>query len=139
MFQTILVAVDGSEGARKALDHAAALAERTGGKLILVHVLEPPPVAPVEAYGLTIGSWIESRQAEAQALLRELASKLRVPVETVITTGPPAQAICAEADARKADLIVAGSRGMGAVGRLLLGSVSDRLVHQCSQPVTIVH
>jgi nucleotide-binding universal stress UspA family protein len=60
-----------------------------------------------------------------------------VEVDTRVLSGPPAETL-AEA-AAEVDLVVAGSRGQGAVARALLGSVSDRLVHLCPKPILIVH
>ncbi|MBI5545374.1 MAG: universal stress protein, partial [Deltaproteobacteria bacterium] len=53
--------------------------------------------------------------------------------------GRAADVICEQGHELGADLIVLGARGMGAGGRLLLGSVSDRVTHQAARPVTIIH
>jgi nucleotide-binding universal stress UspA family protein len=58
-------------------------------------------------------------------------------VNQIIESGAPAETICAQAEERNADLVVVGSRGMGAVGRWLLGSVSDRVVHLSKRPVVV--
>jgi nucleotide-binding universal stress UspA family protein len=58
---------------------------------------------------------------------------------TQVLYGPPAETLAEAASAGDADLLVVGSRGHGAVARVLLGSTSDRVVHVASMPVLVVH
>jgi nucleotide-binding universal stress UspA family protein len=62
-----------------------------------------------------------------------------VEIDTKVLSGPPAETISEAAAAPDVDLVVAGSRGQGAVARALLGSVTDRLVHVCPKPILVVH
>src|SRR6266511_873836 len=98
----ILIAVDGSEPSLKAARMGADIAVRFGAKLTLVHVV-PKLLLPPDVYGLTIA--------------------------TSVLYGSPAEAIAEEGAASDVGMIVVGSRGHGAVARMFLGSVSDRLVH----------
>ncbi len=129
----ILVAVDGSEPAWKALDLAADLAAARGAALLVVHVVPREPVpdalrAFAEAEGIPLeeeeGRWHESRRL-GDAILREAAERLRRrglgEVETLAEEGRPATAILEVARARAVDAIVVGSRGRGALARLRLG------------------
>lgn len=143
MLKHILVAVDGSEGARKALAFAASLAEGMGARLTLLAVLEPPvmlPFAPLEGFAVVqpVG---DEQLAALRKLLRDAAQGSGASrVEERVEVGRPAQVICDQADALGADLIVLGARGSGAHGaRWLVGSVSDRVVHTARVPVTVVH
>ena len=58
--------------------------------------------------------------------------------KTLLTTGKPGEAICNKAKECKADMIVMGSRGLNAVRRTFVGSVSDYVLHHASVPITIV-
>ena len=139
MLKKILVAIDGSESSRKAARFARDLARNFDAHITLLHVIEPPGSFPIEAYGLTRAQVYEVQLESARSLLAALAAELPAErVEQVIESGSPAETICAQADERDVDLIVLGSRGMGAVGRWLLGSVSDRVVHLSKRAVTVV-
>ena len=140
MIQHVLVAVDGSEGSRRAARMGGELAGRLGCQLTLLHVIEPPRMAPIEAYGLTMAQVYEVQMQGARAMLEEVAKELSdVSSEQVIVNGSPAEAVCQQAEERGADLVLVGSRGLAAVGRWVLGSVSDRIVHHCRRPVLVVH
>lgn len=134
----ILVAVDGSEPARRAARRAADLAVRYGAELVLVNVLpsgahevvpkELADFAEIEHLHLTKGDLLRSvaeqilHQAEAD--VRELGV---AEVRSVVETGDPATAIAELARGEKADLVVMGRRGLGALAGLLLGSVSHKV------------
>lgn len=140
MIESVLVAVDGSEGARKALEMARKLAEGRRMHATLVHVLEPPRAAPFEAYGLSMAEYQDRQMKEGQVLLENAARELPgLDVDRVISVGSPADAVCDEAEKRNVDLVIVGCRGLGPAGRWLLGSVSDRVVHHSSRPVLVVH
>ncbi len=137
----ILVAVDGSECSQKAARMAADIALRFGSRLTLVYVV-PQMLLPPDVYGLTLVEAEREHAAYAEKLLGEAAVKLGEPgvqVDTQVLFGPPAETIAEAARAPDASLVVVGSRGRGAVARMFLGSVSDRLVHISPKPVLVVH
>jgi len=137
----ILVAIDGSEPSLKAARMAADIALRFGSKLTLVHVV-PKLLLPPDVYGLTIAEVEKEHRAYADRLLERALATLEEPgldVSTAVLYGSPAEAIAEEGAAADVGMIVAGSRGHGAVARMFLGSVSDRLVHISSKPVLVVH
>ena len=143
MVRHVLVAVDGSENSRKAAAFGRELARDVGGKLTLLYVLEPPPVVVVgfpEVYGMTNRQPTEEELDAVRKMLDEAADGMPADrVEKVIEYGVAAQTILDQCEARKADLLVIGARGLGPMGRWLLGSVSDRVVHHSKCPVTVVH
>jgi nucleotide-binding universal stress UspA family protein len=143
MVHHILAAVDASEGARRAARFARELAGQLSARLTLLHVLEPIAAVTVgfpEAYGLAHRSESPEEIAQVKALLAEMAQGFPAErLETAIEYGSPAQVICEQALARDADLVALGARGTGALGRLLLGSISDRVVHECRRSVLVVH
>ncbi len=137
----ILIAVDGSEAALKAGRMAADMALALGAKLTLVHVM-PRLLLPPDVYGLTLAEVEKEHRAYADALLDKAASELARPnleIGRTVLYGSPAEAIAEEAAASDVGMVVVGSRGHGAVARVFLGSVSDRLVHISSKPVLVVH
>jgi nucleotide-binding universal stress UspA family protein len=139
----ILVAFDGSESARRAASFAHDLAIQTGARITLLLVVVPArvlPIAPLDAYLVEgISPSNEELQRVKELLDKAEADLPRAQVEKAIEIGRAADTICEQAAKRGADLIVVGARGLGTGGRWLLGSVSDRVVHQAGRPVTVVH
>ncbi len=137
----ILVAVDGSEPSLKAARMGADIALRFGAKLSMVHVV-PKLLLPPDVYGLTIAEVEKEHRAYAEKLLEKAIAQLQEPgleMDTVVLYGAPAESIAEEAARADVDLVVVGSRGHGAVARVFVGSVSDRLVHISPKPVLVVH
>ncbi len=134
----IVVGIDGSAPARRALCWAIDLARMGGRRLVAVHAWHLPVTshsfyAPYPAR--------EKLADEAERLLRhELAqvdtSGLSAPVECQVLPTSPTEALL-EASAT-ASIVAVGSRGQGAVARAVLGSVSDRVSHRASAPVVVV-
>ncbi len=137
----ILVGVDGSIESRAAAEFAANLARQVGAQITLAYVLPVPvPLAP-DGYLQSLAAWELAEREYGVGLLRELASRLQGPdfaVETVSPSGPAAETLADLGKSGNVDLIVVGHRGRGAVSRLLLGSVADRLVQISTRPVLVV-
>jgi nucleotide-binding universal stress UspA family protein len=137
----ILVAIDGSDPSLKAARMAADIALRFGAQLTLVHVV-PKLLLPPDVYGLTLAEVEREHRAYAEKLLQKAIAFLAEPgVDTTSTIlyGSPAESIAEEAAAGDVGMVVVGSRGHGAVARMFLGSVSDRIVHISPKPVLVVH
>lgn len=137
----ILVAVDGSEASLKAARMAAEVARRFGARMTLAYVI-PRLLLPPDVYGLTLAEVEREQRAHAEKLVADALSRLGgsgLQVETAVLSGSPAETLAEAAAAPDVDLVVLGSRGRGAVARVLLGSVSDRLVHISPKPVLVVH
>jgi nucleotide-binding universal stress UspA family protein len=138
MFNSIVWASDGSGLAQKALPLVKELARADGAKITIVHVVER-----IEGGG-AVGLPRRADESEVQADLREQAESLRqegfaASLEIRGEVGVrPAHEIVAVARDVEADLIVAGSRGHTAIGGLLLGSVTTRLLHISPCPVLVV-
>jgi nucleotide-binding universal stress UspA family protein len=137
-FNNVLVAIDGSEGAERALDCAISLVERLGGKLTALVVEGKLP-----AYAATAGEVDEvkkEKDAFFQRVLegaRELAKDHGVELETDLVPGHAAEVITHYAKAHGHDLIVIGHRGHF-LGDYLLGSTADRVSHHAHCPVIVV-
>jgi nucleotide-binding universal stress UspA family protein len=141
MLRKIVVAVDGSENADRALTMAADLAGRYGAALTIVTVI-PPMVIP--AYGGPVYEppSPESMQTVYDELLasrKERVQSPRIPkVEAVRREGIVVEELVSFLEKEMPDLFVVGSRGLSAGRRLFLGSVSDALVHHAPCPVLVV-
>ncbi|HEY0096159.1 MAG TPA: universal stress protein [Archangium sp.] len=137
----ILIAVDGSPPSSRALEFGASLAAKLGVGLVLLHVM-PQGVLPVGGGGPgTLAELQHSLQAEGTRLLAALSDKARShvgAVETELGVGSAALAISERAEAADIQMVVMGSRGQGAVARLLLGSVATAVVHTATKPVVVV-
>jgi nucleotide-binding universal stress UspA family protein len=137
----ILVAVDGSAPASRGARLAADVAVRFGARMTLAYVV-PRLLLPPDVYGLTVEELEREKRALGERVLHEALGALGdagVEVDTALLSGAPAETLAEAAAAEDVDLVVAGSRGQGAVSRVLLGSVSDRLAHLCPKPILIVH
>ena len=135
MFKNVLVTVDGSDSSNKALDTAAEIAAGSGGALHILHVVREMqvPLTPglMDVYEKLQRDRHDLLNTAGEQLInqakRAAESKGLDNVETDIGSGDPASAIVAYAAKNKIDLIVMGSRGMGEVEGMLMGSVSRKV------------
>lgn len=137
----IVVGVDGSHGARVALRYAAREAVAHGAKLVVVHGWEMPDVAPPHPPGADAAGGDDFATAADRFLAEFVGEALadlpeRPAIETRAVTLRAADALREEA--KSAALLVVGSRGRGGFKGLLLGSVSQRVIHHAPCPVAIV-
>ena len=138
MFRKILVAVDGSQNARDALDMALDMAQRYGASLGLLHAF--PHVSDLLGYP-QYDHLLEARTLIGHQLLESARAQVGdlAPVELHLVEGPAAPAILRVASEEAYDLIVIGSRGLGQIAGMLLGSVSHAVAQRAECPVMIVH
>lgn len=133
MFKTIVLALDGSQGSKAAIPLATELAQHDHGKIVIAHVEE-------DTTGKGGGPLI-ANEDEIQAEIRKQAEELSgAGIETDVKmanvmVGGPAHAIDKIAGEVVADLIVMGRRGISPVKGLVLGSVTQRLLHISDRPV----
>ncbi|HET6548499.1 MAG TPA: universal stress protein [Solirubrobacter sp.] len=139
-YRHVLVAFDGSPEAQLALEHAIALAQNYRARLALVAVIAPPPLLAWQAPG-GIRAVHDSEQTELDRELRAAADRIPddLPVTTRLLDGDPAREILRAARDGHHDAIILGSRGRGRVSAALLGSVSNRVMHDAEVPVIVVH
>jgi nucleotide-binding universal stress UspA family protein len=129
-YRTILVALDGSPLAERALPFARAVARGAGARLVLVRAVPPATVAPAPG----------SAGDEAAAYLERIALLVtgHGAVEVAVPAGEPAAAILAHGRARGADLLVLATHGRSGLGRWLYGSVADAVLRHAETPVLLV-
>ena len=138
-FNNILVAYDGSDHSRKALDLAVKVAQCSHGQLKVLYVFDQVPIVlgDDETARFIERALNKGREKLAEATLHLRDTGINFSTDTV--EGPAAEAILRVARLEGCDLIVMGSRGLGMVQGLLLGSVSYRVLHHAQIPVLVVH
>jgi nucleotide-binding universal stress UspA family protein len=136
MFQTVLVAADGSETAARAVSTAVELVKALGGDLHVVNAYKPEPVR-VDKLPNEFSSTLPDPADVLLSDLRLAVEHAGAKAEYHAARGDPAEAIVRVADQIGADLIVVGNKGMKGVRRVL-GSVPNSVAHQANCSVLIV-
>lgn len=137
--KTIVVGVDGSQPAEAAIKFAAEEASLRSARLLAVCAWElPMVVSPMGAYPAeSFQGFQDSAESIAQAAIARVKElQPNVVCEARAVEGQPAEVLLREAES--ADMIVVGSRGHGGFASLLLGSVSQQVVHHAPCPVVVV-
>ena len=136
MLKTILLPLDGSLLAERALVYTVVLAKRCQARVVLVQAVEAhtlPGMDPVEAqFVVTMG---------AEEYLRTAATRLRaagVETETHVYYDDPVHGILGAASRQHADLIVMSTHGRGGLSRMLYGSVADQILRRATVPVLLI-
>lgn len=137
MYEKMLLAVDGSEPSRRAVSVAGALAMRTGGEVLVLHVREREFV---HRFGLVDVETPAEAMDVVDAVVRQLKDEgIAVRGEILATTiGRVARVIVDAAANEGAGIIVMGTRGLSDWGGLFLGSVTHRVLHLSEIPVLVV-
>jgi nucleotide-binding universal stress UspA family protein len=133
----IIVAVDGSEASMHAARTALDIAKTTQGEVTLVYIISQP-FLPTEV-PFSTGQLAEDSVKIGELMLEQTAQKLGQPnLRRLCLSGPAAETLADLAESEHADLLVVGSKGRGAVSRVLIGSTTDRVVHISKKPVLVV-
>ena len=140
MYETILLATDGSEGTAAATEHAATVATAFGATVHVVSVADERNRFESPSAGLADEAWDERERERAEAAARETAAALpaAVPVETTVVDGIPHEAIVAAAADTGADVVVMGTHGRTGLDHYLVGSVAEKVVRTSPVPVLTV-
>ncbi len=138
MIQKILVPIDGSEPANRALEFAFDLAQKYSAEILVLTVVQPGKFPPEIMY-----TYLEGANAFHQKVLAEALEKAKKTVPSLKVTsklveGYPADKILEAANEENSDMIVMGRRGQGHIRHTLLGSVSDRVADQSPCTILIV-
>ncbi|HVB50041.1 MAG TPA: universal stress protein [Burkholderiales bacterium] len=140
MNKKLLVPVDGSEHSLNAVRYAIGRVREAPAELLVLHVEAPVSYEEMRVYVMRE----EAEKIRRQACERVLASatvlldRAKVAYSAHLREGEIAPTIAKFTEAEKVDEVIIGSRGMGAVGELLLGSIAHRVVHLVQVPVTLV-
>jgi nucleotide-binding universal stress UspA family protein len=149
MYKHILIPTDGSEVARKGVDHGLSLAKSLGARVTIIMVTDR---FPVSVHTGIAGGWIPGPEEmalyeagqkeiaqEVLAAVKAAAKKLGVPADTVhVPEAYPAEAIVAVAKARDCSLIVMASHGRRGLRKLVLGSQTSEVLADSPVPVLVV-
>jgi nucleotide-binding universal stress UspA family protein len=140
LFNRILVAVDGSQMGEKALKSALLLAKERYSKVGVIHVKKNVNVTEAMTKE-TVDEIHEAMKKEGDELLHHvesIADEKDIEIESHLVMGDPAIQIVKMADEGNYQVIVMGSRGLGAIKGLMLGSVSHKVSQLSHCPVLIV-
>jgi nucleotide-binding universal stress UspA family protein len=154
LFKKILVPLDGSEHSLRALEQAAEVAKKFSGRITLIHVYslsfqpivlpEPStlssPTIPILT-GAEISKVAEAARALGKRILVDGEERLKlqkVQAEKVLVEGHAVQEIVRVSTEGNFDLIVVGARGISHIKEVLLGSVTDGVIHHARCPVLVV-
>ncbi len=141
MFKKILVPVDGSESAWRALATAKELTEKFQGALVVVTVTQPIDHLSMVVARHELNDTMKELRAVSDKILSLAKMKLmdrKENVSYVVKEGHPAESIVAAAKENNCDCIVIGRRGLSGVEEFFLGSVSASVAQQAEIPVVIV-
>ncbi len=152
MYRKILVAFDGSEASKHALDHAVSIADLMKADVHIISVVPRVmmPVFPDEGFAaapVTAAQDMSDYQERMKTLYGKSLEEAKkdisnhypeLKVETKLLEGRPSKTIVDEAENNDVDLIVIGSRGLGGITGWILGSTSRRIVESCTTPVLVV-
>jgi nucleotide-binding universal stress UspA family protein len=142
--KTILVPIDLSAATVRVCDAACDLAKLTGSRLILLHIVQPPPIVMSEVYAFDDGQLSDMMSGAKKIAARKLLAlehrceKRGVLVTAVQRTGAPVSSILAKAASTRAGCIVMGTHGHSAVYDLLVGSTTHGVLKQAPCPVMII-
>ncbi|HEX7518955.1 MAG TPA: universal stress protein, partial [Candidatus Deferrimicrobium sp.] len=141
MYEKILVPLDGSDLAERAIRHAQEIARGTRSEIILLQAVNFPMAVIPEAVLVPDDKWLDEAKKEAARYLEKVAAPLRqagMRVRTLLDERPPADAILHIATREEADLIVMSTHGRGGFSRLLMGSVAESVFRATSRTVMLV-
>ena len=141
MYEKILVPLDGSALAERAILHAREIARGPRREILLLQAVNlPMPVVP-EAVLIPDGKWLDEARKEAAWYLEWIAAPLReagMRVRTLLDERAPADAILHVAAREEVDLIVMSTHGRGGLSRVLIGSVAESVFRATSRTVMLV-
>ena len=143
MFRHILVPLDVSSRAERALPVAARLARFSDGKVVLLRVVSPSvefvpyPTADSKMIRRLIGTGLEEARNYLDNIT-SVSSLISIPTETTVIVGQPAATILSVVDTHHIDLIVLCSHGYTGMKRWVLGSVAEKVAHHAPVPVLLL-
>lgn len=139
MYDRILLPTDGSAEMERVVEHAANLAAAHDATIHALYVVDTASYTSVpldSSWDTVTGLMHDEGHATLEAVERRIGD--RIEVTTSLVEGSPGRAIVEHARANDCDIIVMGTHGRGGIGRILLGSVAERVVRTATVPVLTV-
>lgn len=138
-YKKIMIATDGSELVKKAVDTAIEISRLSGAKLYAVYVVVPTTHSPRDfGWERAAMEHFRSEGKIATSFVEDAAKNAGVEVEPVILEGHPADKIVEFAEQQGIDILVMGTLGKTGLDRFLLGSVAENVVRHSKTPVLVV-
>ena len=137
-FKNILCATDFSDFSNHTVNYGVALAKEFGAKLTICHVIDLSSVAIYGEFQLDPIGQQNRIMEDASAQLQELTGSQPIAWEPLITVGKPADEIVRAVEEKEIDLVISATRGRSGFKRLILGSVTERLMHTLTCPLLVV-
>jgi nucleotide-binding universal stress UspA family protein len=140
MCKKILIATDGSEYTKKAVDYGIDLAKNTEARLYAIYVIDTAAFAsiPMDAAWESMYELLKQEGDEATKYVADKASEDGLDIERLTIEGHPAEEIIKYAEKNSVDLIVMGTLGKSGLDRFLLGSVAEKVVRTSKIAVLVV-
>ena len=138
LYSTIVVGTDGTEYSKQAVNTAIELSKMTGAKLHVVYVSDVSNITPTSVEWELVAENIKMESESAFQYIREKGAAENIDFETVSLSGAAGQEIVLYANKIDADLIVVGATGKKVFERLILGSVSEKVIRNAKKQVLVV-
>lgn len=141
VLRKIMIATDGSEAAEKAADFGIQIAGLSGAKVYAVYVIDTTPYYSIpldQVWSKEVYEQLEQMGNEIASDVEKTAKATGLEAESLVLKGDPAEKIVSFAEEHNIDMIVVGSLGKGEFKRLVIGSVSEKVVRHAKVPVLVV-
>ena len=132
MYQDVLIPTDGSDGTRQSITHGLTIADRFNATIHALSIVPEGPLGTLQSDAVTPAAHRAVDRIEAEA------SRNGAEAVTAVEQGVPHEAILEYADDHGIDMIVMGTQGRTGLDRLLVGSVTERVVRMADVPVVTV-
>ncbi|MFT4893138.1 MAG: nucleotide-binding universal stress UspA family protein [Candidatus Nanohaloarchaea archaeon] len=131
MYEKILLPTDGSEESEEAVNHAEELAERFEAEIHILHVVD----IRKQAGEPRVPTQVESMRKTGEEIVDDIGDKFDLSTVKEVRVGIPHQEINNYVEENSIDLIAMGSHGRSGLNRMLLGSVTEKVLRTCSVPI----
>lgn len=141
VLRKILIATDGSENAKKAADFGIQIAGLSGAKIYAAYVIDTTPYYSIpldQVWSKEVYEQVEKMGHEITADVEKTSKAAGLEAESIVLKGDPVEKIVNFAEEQNVDMIIVGSHGMGEFERLVIGSVSEKVVRHAKVQVLVV-
>lgn len=151
MYKKILIPTDGSKNAKRAAEHAVKLADTDKANIIILHVIEEfttqTAVLPISTLPEPCESICEELNREGEAIVQDIKREIRdacpgncenITLTPLIIYGKPYLEILKVMEDKDVDLVLMGASGRHGLDRVILGSVTERVVRESTKPLMII-